>query len=335
MTRSRSNHENLLQESDVFDETASDLSPGTLRAYRAAWRDFVGWCKGRGRRVLPVRPETLIAYFEDRNELSRSALDTRRSAIAYVHERVGHENPIRHRRFENWWAGFYDALKKGWKRSDPMALYRPREIIEESPRLLRMRNRETTLPTGEKKSDGEEAGADEPILGDPVMDDPYVRRYECSAYQTLTETQKKLIPAPSTDLGALRDRAMLLLLTVGEISRAAVLRIRVEDARVEEGECTGEERLEVLTRKRSGAPDQVLVFPKEEEIDVCTLRAVTAWIVAADLWEGPLFRAVNRYDQVADRGLSTQSVNLIVKRRASEAGYDPAEWTVRRLRHGG
>jgi integrase len=46
----------------------------------------------------------------------------------------------------------------------------------------------------------------------------------------------------------------------------------------------------------------------------CPVKALMNWLSLAGISSGPLFRAINRYDQiVSDRALSAQSVALIVK----------------------
>ncbi len=47
-----------------------------------------------------------------------------------------------------------------------------------------------------------------------------------------------------------------------------------------------------------------------------------------------MFRAIDRLGAVADRALSPQSINLIVKRRCAMAGLDPRDYSVHRLRAG-
>ena len=50
--------------------------------------------------------------------------------------------------------------------------------------------------------------------------------------------------------------------------------------------------------------------------------------------KGPVFRAIDRWGAVADRALTPQSINLIVKRRCAMAGLDPRDYSVHRLRAG-
>jgi hypothetical protein len=69
---------------------------------------------------------------------------------------------------------------------------------------------------------------------------------------------------------------------------------------------------------------------EEVEIRGRAAAAVRAWIEAASLTVGPLFRSLDRWCHVG-RGLSDRGVAEIVKRRAALAGYDPAEFGGRSL----
>jgi site-specific recombinase XerD len=54
----------------------------------------------------------------------------------------------------------------------------------------------------------------------------------------------------------------------------------------------------------------------------------------AEISEGPVFRPVNRHDQVQRDRLSDQSVALVVKRAGERAGLDPRRLAGHSLRRG-
>jgi integrase len=66
----------------------------------------------------------------------------------------------------------------------------------------------------------------------------------------------------------------------------------------------------------------------------CPVRAVHDWIDLSYLTEGPLFRPINRFGKILPSRLTGQSVALIVKRWALEAGFDPALFAGHSLRSG-
>ena len=66
----------------------------------------------------------------------------------------------------------------------------------------------------------------------------------------------------------------------------------------------------------------------------CPVRAVRDWIDLSLITKGPLFRPVNRFGQILDSRLTAQSVALIIKKWALEAGFDPAPLSGHSLRAG-
>lgn len=64
------------------------------------------------------------------------------------------------------------------------------------------------------------------------------------------------------------------------------------------------------------------------------VSALKAWIQRAKIDKGPIFRKIDQWGNVDRRGLSPQSVNLIVKTRAGQAGLDPEQYSAHGLRSG-
>ncbi len=137
-------------------------------------------------------------------------------------------------------------------------------------------------------------------------------------------------------LRALRDRAMLSL------AFAAGGRRRSEIAALETGqiEWRGAEDPE-------GADDIPLLLvslgrtktKSAEEGHRVTVRGravgdLDSWLRAAAIERGAVFRRINRWGRVAGTPITPQSVNLVVKARVQEAGYDPADYSAHGLRSG-
>jgi integrase len=64
------------------------------------------------------------------------------------------------------------------------------------------------------------------------------------------------------------------------------------------------------------------------------VRAVRDWLDFSLLAAGPLFRPINRFGKILPSRLTAQSVALIVKRWALEAGFDPMLFAGHSLRSG-
>jgi integrase len=63
-------------------------------------------------------------------------------------------------------------------------------------------------------------------------------------------------------------------------------------------------------------------------------RALQAWLQAAGIHRGPMFRRMRRGDTVTEQRLSDQSVALIAKRRAQTADLSPELLSGHSLRAG-
>jgi hypothetical protein len=65
----------------------------------------------------------------------------------------------------------------------------------------------------------------------------------------------------------------------------------------------------------------------------CPVRALRAWLDAAQITTGPIFRRVTRTGAISSP-LTAQTVALIIKKRARAAGLDPREFAGHSLRSG-
>ena len=127
---------------------------------------------------------------------------------------------------------------------------------------------------------------------------------------TLIET------CPSDHLTGLRDRALLLTAFTLGVGPGQISALKVSDF-------TGDEVSGFrLLRHRKPA-----LFLSEE-----AAAALRRWLEQSGLTSGPLFRPVDRWMKPGRLGLTPQSVKLIVKARAKQAGLDPTRLSARSLR---
>lgn len=128
----------------------------------------------------------------------------------------------------------------------------------------------------------------------------------------------------------LRDKALLLTGFAGAFRRSELVSICVEDIQfVDEG---------LVIRLRRGKTDQTgsgrniaIPFMRGK---CCPVRAVIEWLALSEITEGALFRGVDRYGNMTERGLSPQSVALIVKQCAGAIGLDAQHFSGHSLRAG-
>jgi integrase len=145
-----------------------------------------------------------------------------------------------------------------------------------------------------------------------------------------TSVVQALVGTCDSSLLGRRDRALLLLGFAGFLGPSTLTSLDLADlTEVEEG-------IELLLRKpRPGRPAGVLrPIPRGQHASTCPVRAVRAWVAAAGLVDGPLFRSVDRYGNVGHGRLADSTVARIIKRAAAQAGLDPAAFSGFSLRAG-
>lgn len=127
-----------------------------------------------------------------------------------------------------------------------------------------------------------------------------------------------------------RDRALLLVGFAGAFRRSELVSIQVKDVCfVAEG---------MVIRLRRGKTDQMgrgrdVAIPSMRGKS-CPVRAVREWLARSGIRDDWLFRRVSRHGQVMARGLSAQSVALIVKQHAQAIGLDAQLYSGHSLRAG-
>jgi len=136
---------------------------------------------------------------------------------------------------------------------------------------------------------------------------------------------------PADTLAGLRDRALLLVGFAGGFRRGELVALDVED--VEETEEGLRLRIHRSKTDQEGEGREVGI-PRGQKPETDPVRALRAWRAAAGIDGGPLFRPVNRHDQIQDRRLTAEGVALVVKRAAERAGLDPARYAGHSLRSG-
>lgn len=323
----------------LIDEES--LAPSTARVYRAGWRDFRAWSSENEIDPIPASPEHVAEFLEDRENLGRSTLRNRISAIRHVHRVTGHDDPTSS-----------DAVKKAWRRASeakrsassdegarPDGLvydWSPSEMLRNGLGLLReyfggIASLQITDGTGgvgvrekEVASVGELRDAKWEVWSDPLI------KGSTPDPEALTEEKKAIIPELEYDLVTIRDRALLLLIASGGARRSEVVGMDVHDvfAIPESDNAT----LLAGLRKSNGMPKRVLKIPQTLDDQYCAARAVAAWILVSAPKSGPLFRSFNAHETLKQTRISSSTVNLVIQRRAEQCGFDPEDWSPTRLR---
>lgn len=133
---------------------------------------------------------------------------------------------------------------------------------------------------------------------------------------------------PSGLIG-MRDRALLLLGFAGAFRRSELVALNIADIQ----ECEAGLRVFIGKSKTDQESRGVTIAIVPGAV-ACPVKAMKAWIEAAAITDGPVFRSIAKGERISTARLSGKSVADIVKRHASRLGLDPAAFGGHSLRAG-
>ncbi len=233
-------------------------------------------------------------------------------------------------------------LADGRRAPDGRWIERPRRVTTIARRLaaIRQRHRET----------GHELDDEHPALRSTWRG---IRRAHAAPPEakvpTVTEVLRALVATLPPTAAGLRDRALLLIGFAGALRRSELVAIDV-------GDCARHDEGLVITVRHPSSAAADRPTPAVERIGIpsggheatCPVRALLAWLAAADIAVGPIFRPVTRHGTIRAQRLSDRAVPLIVKRAVRAArsaalragnsplaqSLDPARYAAHSLRAG-
>lgn len=129
---------------------------------------------------------------------------------------------------------------------------------------------------------------------------------------------------------AIRNRAILLLGFCGAFRRSEIVALNVEDLEFHD------EGMAVIIRSskadQEGKGDVVAITHGSQK-NLCSVRAIKAWLAASGLTTGPLFRSI-RNNAIGTKPLCDKMVALLVKDLVKAAGLDARVYAGHSLRSG-
>lgn len=142
---------------------------------------------------------------------------------------------------------------------------------------------------------------------------------------------RRMVAHLPTDTAGMRDRAMLLVGFAGALRRSELVGLDIADLtdRAEGIAVT----LRTSKTDQEGQGRQVAI-PYGRDPETCPVTALHAWLAAAGITGGPVFRPVDRHGNITPTRLSDRAVALVVKRAAARAGLDPDRYSGHSLRAG-
>jgi integrase len=165
---------------------------------------------------------------------------------------------------------------------------------------------------------------------------PRPRRRKSAKAVTGDVLAKLLATCSGDNLRDLRDRAILMVaFASGGRRRSEVAGLRKEQL-TNEAPVIGEDgtslpslSIHLGRTKNSGAGQDEVVYLTGRPVE-----ALNAWLAAAKIDNGSVFRGIDRWGHVSRRALDPKAVNDIVKQRVKMAGLDVGEFSAHGLRSG-
>ena len=165
---------------------------------------------------------------------------------------------------------------------------------------------------------------------------PRQRRRKSAKAVTVDVLAKLLATCASDGLRDLRDRAILMVaFASGGRRRSEIAGLRVEQLTVEapidvpDGPPLPSLAIHLGRTKTTNGEEYDVVYLTGRPVE-----ALHAWLTAAKIDKGSVFRGIGRWGTVSKRALDPQSVNAILKQRAEIAGLEPGEFSAHGLRSG-
>jgi site-specific recombinase XerD len=145
----------------------------------------------------------------------------------------------------------------------------------------------------------------------------------------MADTARAMALSAPDGLKGLRDRALLLLGFAGAFRRSELVALDVTDL-----EETEEGFRVSIRRSKTDQEGHGEVIAIVRGGSTCPVKAVKAWLEAAGISEGPVFRPVAKGGRLRTERLSAKAVCELVQRYAERLGLNPADFGAHSLRAG-
>lgn len=143
------------------------------------------------------------------------------------------------------------------------------------------------------------------------------------------EVIASLLDAFPKTLAGLRDRALVLVGFAAGLRRSELVDLKVNDV-----SWRPKGILLQIGRSKTDQEGAGCEIPVPKGSKLQPVAALSAWLKASGITDGPIFRKIDRHGRLGAQGLSDRSVARIVKRAVRGAGIDESVFSGHSLRAG-
>ncbi len=118
----------------------------------------------------------------------------------------------------------------------------------------------------------------------------------------------RMIEGCTGDLAGLRDRALLLMMMATRLGRAALVSLDAENIRTNATGCA--------LRVDDAGAWRAIQLARSPERGKCPVQALDEWLLVSETSFGPVFRKIDRWDNIEHHRLGADAVRRILARRA-------------------
>lgn len=140
---------------------------------------------------------------------------------------------------------------------------------------------------------------------------------------------KRVVTTCQDGMCDIRDRALILVGLAGGFRRSELVGLDVADLTLSEDGV----RVRIARSKTDQDGEGQAIGIGRTGTPTCPVAALEAWLAAAKIGAGRVFRSINRHGRLG-ASLSDRAVALILKGRAGRAGLEPAAFSGHSLRAG-
>lgn len=282
---------------DIRESLENAKATNTQRMYASAWRSFVAFCEGRDIGSLPAARETVAAYLEWMANYGRP--DTRKGRKGQTMKPAKIATIELHR-------AAIGAAHRMAHHPDP---------TQDEWMKIQLKGIKRKLAERGTKQTGRAPKA-------------------AAAFGEITQLVSVYPsdPAHPKALENARNRALLLVGFAGAFRRSELVGVALDDVTF-----TAEGMTIAIHKSKTDQEGAGMVkhFALMTDAALCPVRALRAWINAAGIRSGFVFRKIDRWGNVGkDAPITPGMVARIIKDAATSAGLDPHQYSGHSLRRG-